>query len=80
MFTREVATKALPDKRAETVTRAAAEIIPELVEEEGDYVVTTDLGNEFRGLEAALPGGAVHRQKDRRIGMRRQWCSARFKS
>ena len=64
VFTREVATKALPDKRAETVTRAAAEIIPELVEEEGDYVVTTDLGNEFRGLEAALPGGAVHRQKD----------------
>ena len=23
-----------------------------------------DLGNEFQGLEAALPGGAVHRQKD----------------
>ncbi|CAE7544301.1 unnamed protein product, partial [Symbiodinium microadriaticum] len=56
VFTREVATKALPDKRAETVTRAAAEIIPELVEEEGDYVVTTDMGNEFRALEAALPG------------------------
>ena len=64
VFTREVATKALPDKRAETVTQAAAEIIPELVQEEGNYVVTTDLGNEFRGLEAALPGGAVHRQKD----------------
>ena len=64
MFTREVATKALPDKSAQTVTRAAAEIIPELVQEERDYVVTTDLGNEFRGLEAALPGGAVHRQKD----------------
>ena len=60
VFRREVATKALPDKR----TRAVAEIIPDLVEEEGDYVVTTDLGNEFRGLEAALPGGAVHRQKD----------------
>ena len=60
VFTREIATKALPDKRAETVTRAAAEIIPE----EGNYVVTTDMGNEFRGLEAALPGGAVHRQKD----------------
>ena len=58
VFTREVATKALPDKRAETVTQA------ELVQEEGNYVVTTDLGNEFRGLEAALPGGAVHRQKD----------------
>ena len=64
VFTREVATKVLPDKRAETVTQAAAEIIPELVQEEGNYVVTTDLGNEFRGLEAALPGGAVHRQKD----------------
>ena len=64
VFTREVATKALPDKRAETVTAAAAEIIPDLVQGEGSYVVTTDLGNEFRGLEGALPGGAVHRQKD----------------
>ena len=64
VFTREIATKALPDKRAETVTQAAAEIIPDLVQEEGNYVVTTDMGNEFRGLEAALPGGAVHRQKD----------------
>ncbi|CAE7911425.1 unnamed protein product [Symbiodinium necroappetens] len=25
--------------------------------DEGNYVVTTDLGNELRGLEAALPGG-----------------------
>ena len=64
VFTREVATKALPDKRAETVTSAAAQIIPDLVQDEGNYVVTTDQGNEFRGLEAALPGGAVHRQKD----------------
>ena len=36
------------------MTRAAAEIIPDLVQEEGNYVVTTDLGNEFQGLEAAL--------------------------
>ena len=64
VFTREVATKALPDKRAETVTRAAAEIIPELVQDESKNVVTTDMGNEFRGLEGALPGGVVHRQKD----------------
>ena len=64
VFTREVATKALPDKRAETVTAAAAEIIPGLVQQEGNYVVTTDLGNEFRGLEEALPEGVVHRQKD----------------
>ena len=39
-------------------------VIPSLVQGEGNYVVTTDLGNEFRGLEGALPGGAVHRQKD----------------
>ena len=31
------ATKVLPDKRAETVTRAAAEIIPNLVQKEGNY-------------------------------------------
>ena len=63
VFTREVATKALPDKRAETVTQAAAEIIPDLVQQEGNYVVTTDQGNEFRGLEGALPE-VVHRHKD----------------
>ena len=63
VFPREVATKALPDKQAETVTQAAAEIIPKLVEEEGNYVVTTDLGNEFQGLEEALPEPAVHRHK-----------------
>ena len=43
---------------------AAAETISDLVQEEGNCVVTTDMGNEFRGLEAALPGRAVHRQKD----------------
>ena len=50
-----MATKALPDKRAETA-QAAAEIIPGLVQDEGNYVVTTDQGNEFQGLERALPG------------------------
>ena len=66
VFTREVATKALPNKQSGTVTQAAAEIIPELVQEEGNYVVTTDQGNEFRGLE----GAAVHREKlpsDRKV-------------
>ena len=46
--------------------RAAAEIIPELVEDESSnyaIAITTDLGNDFRGLEAALPGGVVHRHK-----------------
>ena len=51
VFTREVATKALPNKQSGTVTQAAAEIIPELVQEEGNFVVTTDQGNEFRGLD-----------------------------
>ena len=65
VFTREVAnSKALPNKQSGTVTQAAAEIIPELVQEgEGNYVVTTDQGNEFRGLEGALPEPAVHREK-----------------
>ena len=63
VFTREVATKALPNKQSGTVTQAAAEIIPELVREEGNYVVTTDQENEFRGLEGALPNPAVHREK-----------------
>ena len=62
-LTREIATKALPDKRAETVTRAAAEIIPDLVQEEGNYVVTTDMGNEFRA-RGRPARSAVHRQKD----------------
>eukprot|EP00439_Symbiodinium_sp_Y106_P063167 s3276_g9.t1 len=64
VFTREVATKALPDKRAETVTRAAAEIIPDLVEGEGDYVVTTDMGNEKKDLagKVARDGGGWGQQ------------------
>ena len=57
-------TKALPDKRAETVSAAAREIIPELVEAETYYVVTTDQGNEFNGLQGALPEQVVHRMKD----------------
>ena len=42
------------------MTAAAAEIIPDLVQEEGNYVVTTDLGNEFRGAggSPARRGGA----------------------
>ena len=64
VFTREAMTKALPDKRAETVSAAAREIIPELVEAETYYVVTTDQGNEFNGLQGALPEQVVHRMKD----------------
>ena len=73
VFTREVATKTLPNKQSGTVTQAAAEIIPELVR--------TDQGNEFRGLEGALPEPAVHREKlpsDRNamaVIDRRSWLS-----
>ena len=63
VFTREAATKALPSKNAEAVAEAAREIIPELVQGEGNYVVTTDEGREFQTLEAALPEGVVHRTK-----------------
>eukprot|EP00439_Symbiodinium_sp_Y106_P015716 s1140_g2.t1 len=45
---RQAVTKALPDKRAETVSAAAREIIPELVEAETNY-------NEFNGLEGRYP-------------------------
>ena len=57
VFTREVATKALPDKRAETVTRAAAEIIPELVDQESNYVVTTDLEKRIPGVGGGTARG-----------------------
>ena len=53
VFTREAVTRALPNKNAETVARAAAEAIPDLVQDEGNYVVTTDEGNEFRTLDPA---------------------------
>ena len=55
-------TIALPDKKTETVS--AREIIPKLVEEETNYVVSTDQGVEFNGLEGALPDPVVHRVKD----------------
>ena len=59
VFTREVATKALPNKQSGTVTQAAAEIIPELVEGEGNYVVTTDQANgSGAGGSPAGAGGA----------------------
>ena len=56
-------TKALPSKDAATVARAAAEAIRELVQDEGNYVVTTDEGREFNTLETSLPEEAVHRTK-----------------
>ena len=51
VFTRESVTRALPNKNADTVARAAAEAIPDLVQDEGNYVVTTD------GQRIPHPGG-----------------------
>ena len=76
---REIATKALPDKRAETVTRAAAEIIPDLVQEEGNYVVTTDLGNEFQGLERRCPEGRCTGKRTPRTATPRRSWTGRFR-
>ena len=61
VFTREVATKALPDKAGGD--KGGGGDHPKLVQDESNYVVTTDMGNEFGGLEGALPGGV-------NIGMR----------
>ena len=77
VFTREAVTRALPNKNAETVARAAAEAIPDLVQEEGNYVVTTDEGNEFRTLEANLPqGGGATARSGPRTGTPPPWWTA----
>ena len=52
VFTRESVTRA----HADTVARAAAEAIPDLVQDEGDCVVTTHEGNEFRTVEFGETG------------------------
>ena len=74
VFTWEIATKVLPDKRAETVTRAAAEIIPDLVKEKGNYVVTTDLGNGSKASRRRCPEGrCTGRRTPRTATPRRLW-------
>ena len=62
VFTREVATKALPDKRAETVTQAAAEIIPGLAQQEGKTSLPQTWATSFEGSKKRC---------------RRAWCTAR---
>ena len=76
VFTREAVTRALPNKNAETVARAAAEAIPELVQEEGNYVVTTDEGRKFNTLEAAFQGRRCTARSGRRTGMPPRWWIA----
>ena len=61
VFTREAAVEPLQNKNAETVGRATKRAARELTGDDKNFVVTTDLGNEFATLDRELP--AVHRTK-----------------
>ena len=63
VFTREAAVEPLQNKNAETVGRATKRAARELTGDDGNFVVTTDLGNEFATLDRELPADAVHRTK-----------------
>ena len=63
VFTREAAVEPLQNKNAETVGRATRRAARELTGDDGNFVVTTDLGNEFATLDRELPENAVHRTK-----------------
>ena len=55
VFTREAAVEPLQNKNAETVGRATKRAARELTGDDGNFVVTTDLGNEFATLDRELP-------------------------
>ena len=61
----EAAVEPLQNKNAETVGRATKRAARELTGDDGNFVVTTDLGNEFATLDRELPENAVHRTKRR---------------
>ena len=63
VFTREAAVEPLQNKNAETVGRATKRAARELTGDDKNFVVTTDLGNEFATLDRELPKEAVHRTK-----------------
>ena len=63
VFTREAAVEPLQNKNAETVGRATKRAARELTGDDGNFVVTTDLGNEFATLDRELPENAAHRTK-----------------
>ena len=63
VFAREAAVEPLQNKNAETVGRATKRAARELTGDDGNFVVATDLGNEFATLGRELPEEAVHRTK-----------------
>ena len=73
VFTREAAVEPLQNKNAETVGRATKRAAKELTGDDGNFVVTTDLGNEFATLDRELPTEAVHRTKRPRTATPLPW-------
>ena len=63
VFTREAAVEPLQNKNAETVGRATKRAAKELTGDDKNFVVATDLGNEFATLDRELPKEAVRRTK-----------------
>ena len=63
IYTREVRTVPLLNKKSETVNSALRSAIPSLVGDNTNYAITTDSGKEFSNMEAAIPASAVHRSK-----------------
>ena len=63
VYSRRIRGKAILNKRPETVNAAVREILPTLVGGEREFSITSDLGKEFAKLEEAIPGEAVHREK-----------------
>ena len=77
VFTREAAVEPLQNKNAETVGRATKRAVWELMGDDGNFVVTTDLGNEFATLDRELPAEAVRRTKRPGTGASRTTLSGR---
>ena len=55
VFTREAAVEPLQNKNAKTVGRATKRAARELTGDDGNFVVTTDLGNEFARWTGSCP-------------------------
>ena len=64
VFTREAAVEPLQNKNAETVGRATKRAARELTGDDKNFVVTTDLGNEFANAIAVVDRGIQTLKKD----------------
>lgn len=64
VFTRQVDAEALKTKSADEVTPAFRKAIEHLPGHGINTVVTTDQGNEFKGIQGALPSDSTHRERD----------------